>query len=313
MSYTVIRPYDVHALGLALGRVVDQEAETRGLGVIFSCQGINTVLRHPSGGSDGYLVIEQTIQRVPPAPWTVTCGPWVATAPKPPPKPVEQASVWQDVSGLGLQLISLGIGIAGLLGGTALDATGEGAVAGVPLQIWSWSQVVVSTGLFVNEAARVWSDIWDNGSLSRAEGRSYTYEIVKDTALAYQLFAPAGWFGLGGKVMKAGALDEAVGEANVSWWQALRGEIGPGARVKLGYALKVGDRAATKDAISSFLLTKGGGLMLLQEFLYVFKSGLNGPLSGPLHWAGQRLDSVNLHFGFLSLFADHGTRTQGAW
>ncbi len=276
-----------------LCQAVDGQPQTRGLGIIFSAGGVNTVLRDPAGGQDAYLVVEAAPGRTPPGP-VLPGGVWrraVGTQPTPTPgpAPADGPDTTHDAVNLGVDLIVLGVGVL------AVMATG-GAAA--PIEIAVASQLVVGAAVTANDAVRVGSD-FSGHRVAQREDASAAYHWVATGVFFYQVIGPEGALKGAVDVVKA---DRAIGEAGLGWRDALAGEVGPGQRVKLGYALDLGGRSARVAAIRTALALKlanniGAALLSL---------GLAG-------WGGPLADIVHaLHFSLLALTPGAADRGGGA-
>ncbi|MGC8477764.1 MAG: hypothetical protein ACP5NP_15550 [Acetobacteraceae bacterium] len=265
-----------------LCQAVDGQPQTRGLGIIFSAGGVNTVLRDPEGGQDVYLFVEAAAGRAAPV-RALRSGVWrraVGPRPKPAPEPApaDAPDTAHDAFNLGVDVLVLGLGVL------AVVVTG-GAAA--PIEIAAVSQLVVGAAVTANDAARVGSDVTGH-HLAQREDASAAYHWVSMSVFAYQVIGPEGAVSGAMDVVRA---DRAIGEAGLGWRDALAGEVGPGQRVKLGYALDLGGRSARVAAIRTALALKlanniGAALLSL---------GLAG-------WGGPLADIVHaLHFSLLAL------------
>lgn len=288
MTYPAISTFDAHRLARVLGQAVDRDPQTRHLGIVFCYRGVNTVLRHPHNGKSAYLVIEPTVERTPPASWTVAHGNWVSHAPKPPPPPEHHGELTHDAINLGIDVLVLGIGIAAL----ALSA---GAAA--PIELAVASQFAVGAVVAGNDAARVYSDRYDHGSLSYAEDHSTGYHVAMGAVFIYQFVAP------GGILRDVSETNAVLGDAKLGWREALTEGIGPGQRVKLGYALNLAGRATTVREIRIALGAKLAN-NILSGTLSVAQSAWDGPLAD----LAAAPDWIKLHFAVLSLAPRRGIR-----
>lgn len=193
--------------------------------------------------------------------------------------------------GLDLVVLGLGVGIVVMTGGVGA----VGVVAGIQL----------ATGglLAINDGARAVSDFADHGAIGHFEDndprfspyfkaatiaaigvqlvdgdgladylRSYGPTAVATTERArlFDIFSPAREW----RETKA-----ALGESNISLKDALRGDIGPGQRVRLGKMLEVGGRKAKISTIRRILALKvandfGASLLTLGQAF------VGGPMDG---------------------------------
>ena len=286
MTYPAICTFDAHRLARVLGQAVDRDPQTRHLGIVFCYRGVNTVLRHPHNGQSAYLVIEPTVERTPPASWTVAYGGWVCHAP--PPRPEPHAELTHDAINLGIDLVVLGLGIAvlALSGGTA-----------APVELAVASQCAVQAALAGNDAARVYSDAYDHGALSYAEDHSPGYKVAMGAVFIYQFAAPGGIF------RDVSETNAVLGDAKLGWREALTEGIGPGQRVKLGYALKLAGRSTTVRDIRIALGAKLAN-NILSGTLSVAQSAWGGPLAD----LAAAPDWIKLHFAVLHLAPRAGIR-----
>lgn len=286
-TYPAINTFDAQRLAKVLGQAMDHDPHTRHLGIIFSYRGVNTVLRHPHQGKDGYLVIEPTLEHAPPSRWTVAHGGWVSPAPKPPPA-APHSEFAHDAKSLGIDILALGIGI-GLL------ALSGGMAA--PVELAVASQFAVSAVVAGNDAARTYTDYYDHGSLAYAEDHSTAYHMAMGAVFVYQFVAP------GGFLRDVSDTNAVLDDAKLGWRQALTDGIGPGQRVKLGYALNLSGRATKVREIRIAL-----GAKLANDILGGTLSVAQSAWGGPLTDLASAPEWIKLHFAVLHLTPRSGVR-----
>lgn len=264
----------------ALCSAIEKEPPLDDAGIIFAHDGDAQILRHPATASDPYIYC--------------SAGPDIRTAAPDPPLSTQWRTPWtpsnsrfdvpydpstaekkgtpetsHDMINFGLDLVVLGLGI-----GVVVMTGGVGA-----LGVWAGVQMLAGGVMAANDGARSVSDFADHGALGRFEDDSPRYKNafagVTDAALVVQFVDGEGLVDVGRgfnisnmtadmkRLLKVFApvsdwrkANEALSLSKLNLGDALKGDIGPGQRVKLGKLLGVGGRKAKISTIRQILALK---------------------------------------------------------
>lgn len=265
----------------ALCAAVEKESALDAAGLIFAHGGVANILRYPAEASEPYIYC--------------TSGPDIRTAAPDPPLSTQWRTPWtpsdsrfdvpydpsmaekagppgatHDLINFGLDLVVLGIGI-----GVVVMTGGVGA-----LGVWAGVQILSGGALALNDGARSVSDFANGGAIGRFEDddpqyKSYfkgmtdlaifvqfldgdgSIEAVRGFDISSITFADMRRFSkVFAPINDWGKASDALGKSKLGLGDALRGDIGPGQRVKLGTLLDVGGRKAKIATIRKILALK---------------------------------------------------------
>lgn len=280
-------------VGQSLCDVVERDPALRDAGVILADHGEGEILRHPAKPDDPYIYCSAGPSVALAAPRNPVDLEWRAPpSRKPRPahptaKPSEKPDTLHDAINLGLDIAVLGIGVA------LIAATGGAAIG-----VWAGVQLAAGGIVAANDAARLTSDYANGGRLGRTEDASNLYSEASIVALGVQVVDGEGLLKLGQKpqlLLKSPGISAmfsasrdfadaraALQEANSGFGEALRGNIGPGQRVRLGKLLDLGGRRVKIQTIRAALALKiandfGSTLITLGQ------ASWGGPLDGLRH------------------------------
>ncbi len=265
----------------ALCAAVEKESALDAAGLIFAHGGVANILRYPAEASEPYIYC--------------TAGPDIRTAAPDPPLSTQWRTPWtpsdsrfdvpydpsmaekagppgatHDLINFGLDLVVLGIGI-----GVVVMTGGVGA-----LGVWAGVQILSGGALALNDGARSVSDFANGGAIGRFEDESPHYKAyftdATAAAIVVQFLDGDGFvdmfratsvtkvslqsstklFNLFSPLKDWQQAKDALGASKLGLSDALRGEIGPGQRVRLGKLLNAGGRKAKILTIRRVLALK---------------------------------------------------------
>ncbi|MDD2877794.1 MAG: hypothetical protein PHT60_12675 [Acidiphilium sp.] len=289
---------------IALWTAVENEPSLDAAGLVFANNGVANILRYPAEPSDPYIYC--------------SAGPDIRTAAPDPPLSTEWRAPWppsysrfdvphdlstaekkaspettHDLVNFGLDLVVLGLGI-----GVVVMTGGVGA-----LGVWAGVQLVAGGALAINDSARTVSDFIDHGAIGHFEDNDPQYKSyfkdMTDAAIIVQFLDGDGLVeaSRGFDISKITAADmksrlfkvfaplsdwgkasDALGKSKLGLGDALKGDIGPGQRVRLGTLLDVGGRKAKIEAIRKIL-----ALRIANDFgaslITIGQASFGGPIS----------------------------------
>lgn len=262
----------------ALCQAIERERSLDSAGIIFAHGRDMSVLRQPMSLADPYIYCNSDYDIRLPVPnppigtrWRTQWTPANSRFDVPyNPTKDGDPEITHDFVNLVLDLVVLGIGVS-----VVLMTGGIGAIG-----VWEGVQLGASGLLAVNDGARTISDVVDHGEVGRFEDSSKRYggyfEVANGAALGIQ-FIDGGALVDAARDMRTvklsdveisklakiftpikdwGDMKDALKESKLTVSDAIKGEIGPGQRVKLGKLLNLGGRKTKIIAIRKLIALK---------------------------------------------------------